>query len=167
MRVEVVESFAEKDAALALFSDAAVERAQKNFFAALASDDSLFTAESSGCRLAGGSAESQKACRGTLAVRFRDESYRDSRRLYFSLIEKLTELLKAAGSMESLGATLGLAGGADKEPKAGLALWIRLEAQGSSAEQVGLRWGLGLAHIQQALLFMSRYLRQQIGQNGD
>jgi hypothetical protein len=40
-----------------------------------------------------------------------------------------------------------------------LALWLRLDATGESAEQAVLRWGLGLTHIQQALLFTSRHLR--------
>jgi hypothetical protein len=29
-----------------------------------------------------------------------------------------------------------------------------------------LRWGLGLAHLQQALLFTSRHLRMHLGQMG-
>jgi hypothetical protein len=40
-----------------------------------------------------------------------------------------------------------------------LELWIRLAAKGESPEQAVLRWGLGLTHIQQALLFSSRFLR--------
>jgi hypothetical protein len=42
-----------------------------------------------------------------------------------------------------------------------------LEARGTGGEQARLRWGLGVAHVQQALLFTSRYLRQQMGQNGE
>jgi len=41
---------------------------------------------------------------------------------------------------------------------------MELEAAGDSSEQATLRWGLGLAHLQQALLFTSRYLRQQNSQ---
>jgi hypothetical protein len=41
---------------------------------------------------------------------------------------------------------------------------VDLEAVGDSNEQATLRWGLGLAHVQQALLFSSRYLRQKISQ---
>jgi hypothetical protein len=91
-----------------------------------------------------------------------------SRRLHFSLIEKLVELLKEAGSAESLGARICLTSesGAEAKP-AGLALKLHLEARGNSAEQAALRWGLGVAHLQQALLFTSRYLRQQIGQSAD
>jgi hypothetical protein len=46
----------------------------------------------------------------------------------------------------------------------GLALRVDLEAVGDSNEQATLRWGLGLAHLQQALLFTSRHLRQKISQ---
>jgi hypothetical protein len=45
----------------------------------------------------------------------------------------------------------------------GYCLSIRLVAQGASAEQAELRCGLGLARLQQALLFSARTLRQQFG----
>lgn len=38
---------------------------------------------------------------------------------------------------------------------------IRLVAEGDTAEQAELRWGLGLARVQQALLFLARTLKQQ------
>jgi hypothetical protein len=41
---------------------------------------------------------------------------------------------------------------------------IRLAAKAESAEQAVLRWGLGLAHLQQALLFTSRHLRMHLAQ---
>jgi hypothetical protein len=44
----------------------------------------------------------------------------------------------------------------------GFCLSIRLVAAGSSAQQAELRWGLGLARVQQALLFRSRTLKQHI-----
>jgi hypothetical protein len=44
------------------------------------------------------------------------------------------------------------------------AVGIRLAAEGESAERAVLRWGLGLAHLQQALLFTSRHLRMQLAQ---
>jgi len=48
------------------------------------------------------------------------------------------------------------------ENRRGFCLSIRLVAEGSSAQQAELRWGLGLARVQQALLFRSRALKQQI-----
>jgi len=48
------------------------------------------------------------------------------------------------------------------ENRRGFCLSIRLVAEGSSTQQAELRWGLGLARIQQALLFRSRTLKQKI-----
>ena len=50
------------------------------------------------------------------------------------------------------------------ESQPGYCLEIRLVAQGSSAQQAELRWGLGLARIQQALLFRTRVLKQKIAE---
>jgi hypothetical protein len=50
------------------------------------------------------------------------------------------------------------------ENRRGFCLSIRLVAEGSSAQQAELRWGLGLARVQQALLFRSRSLKQQIAE---
>lgn len=174
MRVDVVESLAVPDAANSpAVDDAGAERALRSFFAAIESDDSLFTCEAPGARIAGGAlggtgTAGAALCSGDFVLRFRGASLGGNRRLHFSLVEKLVELLKADGSAGWLAAHICLASdsGAEGQP-AGFALRLRLAAQGSSAEQAGLRWGLGVAHVQQALLFTSRYLRQQIGQSAD
>jgi hypothetical protein len=164
MRVEVVESLAEADAPRGKeFSDIAVERGLKNFFAALESDDSLFVTETFVVAIAD-DATGGKTCGGTIALRFRDESHARNRGLHFSLIEKLAELLKEAGSAESLTARLAIAGRSGDDSKPELGIRMRLDSKGNSAEQAALRWSLGLAHVQQALLFTSRFLRQQTGQ---
>jgi hypothetical protein len=49
-----------------------------------------------------------------------------------------------------------------EESRRGFCLSIRLVADGNSAQQAELRWGLGLARVQQALLFRSRALKQQV-----
>jgi hypothetical protein len=46
------------------------------------------------------------------------------------------------------------------QKRRGFCLGIRLVAEGESAQQAETRWGLGLARVQQALLFRSRALRQ-------
>jgi hypothetical protein len=48
--------------------------------------------------------------------------------------------------------------------RVGFCLSIRLVAEGDSAQQAELRWGLGLARVQQALLFRSRALKQPIAE---
>jgi hypothetical protein len=50
------------------------------------------------------------------------------------------------------------------ESRRGFCLSVRLVAHGASAEHAELRWGLGLARVQQALLFCARALRQQFGE---
>jgi hypothetical protein len=45
----------------------------------------------------------------------------------------------------------------------GFCLGIQLVSRGDSEKQAEVRWGLGLARIQQALLFRARALGQQIG----
>ncbi len=176
MRVDVVQSLTVQDQGNSPgVDDAGVERALRSFFAAIESDDSLFTCEAPGARLVDGalsgnlgSTPGAALCSGDFVLRFRGASLGSSRKLHFSLVEKLVELLKADGSAGWLAARICLTSepGGDAKPP-GFALRLRLEAQGNAAEQAALRWGLGVAHVQQALLFTSRYLRQQIGQSAD
>jgi hypothetical protein len=169
MRVEAVESLPVRETgSLPVLEDVAVNRALQNFFTAIESDDSLFAGEAAGEAPAGGAPGAAAVYSGDFLLRFRDATLANSRTLHFSLIEKLVELLKEAGSTDSLVASLCLSPSAAAPGKpAGLALRLRLEARGNSLEQAGLRWGLGLAQVQQALLFTSRYLRQQIARAGD
>ncbi len=48
----------------------------------------------------------------------------------------------------------------------GYCLALFLRARGETAGQAEIRWGLGLAHVQQALLFVSRTVRQRLAQAG-
>ena len=177
MRVDVVEKIAGRTGkAGAVALDAAVSLAVKNFLAAIESDDSLFCVAQP---LGGPSADESEGGRiyfGDIVLEFRHAEHSRQRSLHFLLLEKLVELLKEAGSQESLATTLCLTTASisvgtsesQAEPRQKeLALWIRLAAKGDSAEQAQLRWGLGLAHIQQALLFTSRHLRLRLTQMGD
>jgi hypothetical protein len=104
-------------------------------------------------------------CAGEFLVTFRDAAA-GNRGMYFQLTQKLIELLKDAGSQEVMAVFLCLTSERPKRiPRGALGLRIRLEATGDSNEKAALRWGLGLAHLQQALLFTSRYLRQKAKQN--
>ncbi len=47
----------------------------------------------------------------------------------------------------------------------GAALRITLMARGANADQARTRWGLGLIRLQQALLFVSRAMKQKLGMN--
>jgi hypothetical protein len=174
MRVEAVGELPKRlSGTRAASGEAAASLAIKNFLAAIESDDSLFCVSQP---LAGPSPEessSGRVCSGDIVIEFRQSEYSSNRSLHFLLIEKLIELLKEAGSANTLEATLCLTSGSisvshseseEKSIQKQLAMGIRLAAKGESAEQAVLRWGLGLAHIQQALLFTSRHLRMYLAQ---
>jgi hypothetical protein len=62
---------------------------------------------------------------------------------------------------------LGLSSRTDSGPHASaFALFVELVSQGASTEQAELRWGLGVAHLQQAVLFSARLLRKQLSSRG-
>jgi hypothetical protein len=166
MRVEVVESIAERTRAEGKAADEAlVKLALQSFQSAMQGDASFFDGRQAGnLELAAGE-EGRTICSGSFLFSFRGKEFGNERGLYFQLIQKLFELLKNAGSAELLSARLGLVSEKPEEGMpAGLALRVDLEAVGDSNEQATLRWGLGLVHLQQALLFTSRYLRQKVSQ---
>jgi len=178
MRVEAVGEMPRRArVAVAVAGNAAASLAIKSFLGAIDGDDSLFCmAQPPLGPTADGSAEG-RVFWGDVILQFRQDEFRSQRNLHFLLIEKLIELLKEAGSAESLEATIcltsenvpanvpqGYSVSQDKANSEELGLWMRLAANGNTPEQAVLRWGLGLAHLQQALLFTSRHLRQQIAQ---
>lgn len=175
MRVTVAEKMTSRVERAGLgATEAAPMLAIKNFLAAMESDDSMFCIAQP---LTGPAAEQSSGGRiysGDLALEFRQPEQRSQRTLHFLLLEKLAELLKQAGSNESLEATLCLTNvtlsegsleGEKRPDTKKMALWLRLDARGDSPEQAVLRWGLGLTHIQQALLFTSRHLRLHLTQS--
>jgi hypothetical protein len=176
MRVEAVGEMPKRTAGAGLVAgDAAAGLAIKTFLAAIESEDSLFCVAQP---LAGPLADEGTGGRvyfGDIVLEFRETEHSRNRSLHFILMEKLIELLKEAGSQVSLETTLCLTSGSIsvsasanpvKPNQKELALWMRLAAKGESPEQAALRWGLGLAHIQQALLFSSRHLRMHLAQTG-
>jgi len=176
MRVEAVGEMPKRAAGDGVIAGGApAGLAIKSFLAAIDSDDSLFCVAQP---LAGPSADQGTGGRvyfGDIVLEFREIENGRNRSLHFILLEKLIELLREAGSAESLETTLCLtsssismsvSGNPVKPNQKEFALWMRLAAKGQSAEQAALRWGLGLAHIQQALLFSSRHLRMHLAQTG-
>jgi len=163
MRIEVAESIPEYPAANAFaIEDPSVKLALQNFRNALQSDDSMFDSQEAGKGPSATGGEGLAECAGEFLVTFRDPEQGRNRGMYFQLIQKLVELLRDAGSPEVMAVSICLISDEQKEtPKGAFGLRIRLEASGDSNEKAALRWGLGLAHLQQALLFTSRYLRQK------
>jgi len=177
MRVEVVEKIARPTAGAGeRAGDAATSLAVKNLLAAIDSDDSLFCVAQPLPGPWADESTSGHVYSGDIVLEFREGEHSRQRSLHFLLVEKLAELLKEAGSQESLETTLclttasisaGTLGSQEKPGQKELALWIRLSAKGDSPEQAVLRWGLGLVHIQQALLFTSRHLRLHLTRAGN
>ena len=167
MRVETVEKVPRKSPPPVAAGDDAAAVAIRNFTAAIESEDSLLRFVEPLGEPAAQVAEGGGYYIGEMVLAFRDAEHERKKGLYFLLVEKLIELLRAAGSSETLSATLCLTtADGEKPPKKGVALWVRLSARADSPQQAALRWGLGLTHLQQALLFTSRHLRLQISQRG-
>jgi hypothetical protein len=95
---------------------------------------------------------------------FADPSLNWERRHYADLSSGLKDLLQR-DTADSARAVLRISPCQfTAESARGFCMSIRLVAEGSSAQQAELRWGLGLARIQQALLFRSRTLKQQVAE---
>jgi len=93
---------------------------------------------------------------------FAEPSLNWERKHYVDLCSGLKELLERDVA-DAVRAVLRISSCDFKaENRRGFCLSIRLVAEGSSAQQAELRWGLGLARIQQALLFRSRALKPHI-----
>ena len=93
---------------------------------------------------------------------FAEPSLNWERRHFVDLSSGLKELLERDAA-DSIRAVLRISScDFTAENRPGSCLDIRLVAEGGSAQKAELRWGLGLARVQQALLFRSRALKQQI-----
>ena len=140
----------------------------RNFLVAVNSDDSVFsTARCKAWLREVAAASGAEACEFASHVDlvFAPEPFNFERSRYDSLAQRLEELLSRETSPDALHSELHVrpcrfrAAG-----RPGFCLRILLSARGATAQQAELRWGLGLARIQQALLFLSRIIRQQIAQ---
>lgn len=169
MRVEAVSAIPKNaNFAAANAPDAGTSLALKNFATAMAGEDSLLVLLEPLLGPTPAGTDRPREVSADVVLGFQQLELARQRTLYFLLLEKLIELLKEAGSPEMLGAKLCLLAETRDVPSLPqTALCIRLIAVGDSPEQATLRWGLGLAHLQQALLFTSRLLRQQVNPAGN
>jgi len=95
---------------------------------------------------------------------FADPTLNHDRDRYEQLAVQLSGLLLRE-SAEALTCALGIAGCEfTPESKTGYCLGSTLMARAESAEQARVRWGLGLARVQQALLYCSRQMRLKLRQ---
>jgi hypothetical protein len=97
---------------------------------------------------------------------FAHDLFNYSAEKYEEILKRLVDLWMRDPGTESLTTRLEIVPCQFEKVK-GAALRIILTAQGSSAEQARTRWGLGLVRVQQALLFISRAMRQKLGIDSD
>jgi hypothetical protein len=172
MRVEIVGEIASlKDRFLPSRSGFSQEVSEScplaDFRAALSGRESFFQLQDFIVGFPGQSDERHGAYAGQFVIVFRRLDLSANRSLYSSLLQTLHELLKKASSSDALFATLCLTAPATEESRAPeLCLVLQLEAIGTTPEQAEVRWGLGLVHVQEALLSSSRLLRQHLAKAG-
>jgi hypothetical protein len=105
---------------------------------------------------------------------FAQESFNFMPERFEDVVRRLVDLWMRDSSGDTLSARLEIlpcnydstrAGGAAKTE--GGALRLTLTAKSTTAEQARIRWGLGIVRVQQALLFVSRAMRQKLGIDSD
>jgi hypothetical protein len=172
MRVELVNQIASlKDRLLPGISESSQKVSESlalaNFRAALGGKDSFFQLQDFAAGFPGKPAEMHGACAGQFVIVFRRLDLSANHNLYSILSQTLQELLKKTSSSDALFATLCVTAPATEEARAPeLSLILQLEAIGSTPEQAEVRWGLGLVHVQEALLSASRLLKQHLAKTG-
>jgi hypothetical protein len=84
------------------------------------------------------------------------------RKRFESLASGLRDLLEQEPGGEHVAAELHVLDCSSRDLRnPSYALRLTLTGRGSTPQQAELRWGLGIAHLQQALLYLSRSLRHQ------
>jgi hypothetical protein len=162
MRVEAVETIPTRaQGAGSAPLDAAASLAVKNLVAALENEDSLFDLLEPLRGLASENSGAECMLSAELVLGFKERHLADHKNLHLVVVAKLIELLRDERSKDTLEAKICVIAGKDKQDATQNALCIQLAAKGHSTEQAMLRWSLGLAQVQQAVLFTSRYVRQQ------
>jgi hypothetical protein len=87
---------------------------------------------------------------------------------YEDAVQRLVALWMKDSSGDSLSVRMEILPCAyGQEKKEGAALRLTLTSRSASAEQARVRWGLGIVRVQQALLFVSRAMRQKLGIDSD
>jgi hypothetical protein len=138
----------------------------RSFLIAINSPESLFTSASASTQGDSSAAISignshEFASRATLV--FAESSLNSERDYYVELAASLKELLERDAGDTIRTVLRILRCEFPHQNLRGFCLKIHLTASGISPEQAEMRWGLGLARLQQALLFRGRALRQNLG----
>ena len=154
---------------------AAIEPAHRHvplgrFLDAVNGADSVFCTAKCSTQANRGAPASGEACGFASSVHllFADEKYNFRQEHYEGLAKQLQDLLMRDAPADSLEVGLRIRSCRFRTAgRDGFCLVIQLQAQGATADHAELRWGLGLARLQQALLFLSRVVRHhQAGGSG-
>jgi hypothetical protein len=142
----------------------------RNFLAAVNSADSIFaTAKcatwlNQDVRIGAGTEPYEFASSIDLIFALNDLNFEQQQ--YEGLTARLKELLTRDAPSDSLRAKLAVRRCHFRVfDRWGFSLTICLHARGATPEQAELRWGLGLARLQQALLFLSRVVRHELARS--
>ena len=137
----------------------------RNFLASVNGAESIFATASTATKpdlSPAGSGDLAYEFASQARIVFSESTLNWERRRYVDLSSGLKELLEREMA-DAIRAVLRISScDFTAESQRGYCLDILLVAVWNSAQQAELRWGLGLARIQQALLFRSRALKQQI-----
>jgi hypothetical protein len=174
MRVEIVGEIASLKDRLLPDRTEPCERVSESqvfadFRATFSGRDSFFQLRDCVAGFPGKSGELHGVCAGQFVLVFRRLDLSANHSLYSILLKTLHELLKKTSSSDALFATLCLTSSAPATEVARAldpSLVLQLEAIGSTPEQAEVRLGLGLVHIQEALLSASHLLSKHLAQTG-
>lgn len=98
---------------------------------------------------------------------FTHESFNSSSERYEDVVRRLVELWMRDASGDALSVRLEiLPCRYGDTTSTGAVLRLILTARGANPEQAVTRWALGIVRVQQALLFVSRAIRQKLGIDG-
>jgi len=161
MRVDIVAEIANLKSEA--FEEASESQALADFRGAVRAKDSFFHLQESVAGFQERSGQARATYVGRFVIAFRRLDLSADRNLYFILLQALQELLKNTSSSDALFATMCVTAPAtDATHASEPSLILQLEALGVTPEQAKLRWGLGLQHVQEALLSASDLLRQHL-----
>jgi hypothetical protein len=111
-----------------------------------------------------GSAGGEDSFQSRIELIFAHDSFNTMPERFEDVVRRLVELWMKDASAETLAARLEiLPCGYKTSGRDGAALRITLAARGANEDQARTRWGLGLVRLQQALLFVSRAMKQKLG----
>ena len=159
----------ENPAAIAKIAAAREHAPLMTFLTAVNGAGSLFsTARAKVWDEAGAQAGAESLFHSRVDLMFARSEFNFMPERYEDVMQRLVTLWMRDASGDALSVRLEIlpcAYGAAKTE--GAALRLILTSRSASTEQARIRWGLGIVRVQQALLFVSRAMRQKLGIDND